>query len=74
MKAFYRPTAIALTTKSEEPSLFARGVGVMLGASFFQALQVDPQEKRALELVATIDELFSIEARAREGGSLWIPP
>ncbi len=46
----------------------------MLGASFFQALQVDPQEKRALELVATIDELFSIEARAREGGSLWIPP
>ena len=33
---------------------------------FFQALQVDPQEKRALELVAAIDELFSIEARARE--------
>jgi hypothetical protein len=27
----------------------------------------DPQEKRAVELVATIDELFSIEARAREG-------
>ena len=35
---------------------------------FFQALQVDPQEKRALELVAAIDELFSIEGRAREGG------
>jgi hypothetical protein len=35
---------------------------------FFQALQVDPQEKRALELVAAIDELFSIEALAREGG------
>ena len=34
---------------------------------FFQALQVDPQQKRALELVAAIDELFSIEARAREG-------
>ena len=29
---------------------------------------MDPQEKRALELVAAIDELFSIEARAREGG------
>jgi transposase len=35
---------------------------------FFQALQVDPQEKRALELVTAIDELFSIEARAREDG------
>ena len=35
---------------------------------FFQAFQVDPQEKRALELVAAIDELFSIEALAREGG------
>jgi len=35
---------------------------------FFQALQVDPQEKRAVELVAAIDELFSIEGRAREGG------
>jgi transposase len=34
---------------------------------FFQALQVDPQEKRAVEVVATIDELFLIEARAREG-------
>lgn len=34
---------------------------------FFQALQVDPQQKPALELVATIDELFSIEARAQEG-------
>ena len=29
---------------------------------------MDPQEKRALELVAAIDELFSIEARARESG------
>jgi len=34
---------------------------------FFQALQVDPQEKRAVELVAAIDKLFSIEALAREG-------
>jgi len=34
MKAFYRPTAIALTTKLEEPRLFARAVGVILGASF----------------------------------------
>jgi hypothetical protein len=29
---------------------------------FFQAVQVAPQEKRAVELVAAIDELFSIEA------------
>jgi hypothetical protein len=31
-------------------------------------IPLDPQEKRALELVAAIDELFSIEALAREGG------
>jgi hypothetical protein len=35
---------------------------------FFQAVELNPQDQTAIRIVAQIDELFEIDARAREQG------
>jgi transposase len=68
MKAFLQADGCSAYDEVGGVKVICAGCWSHARRKFFQALQVDPQEKRALELVATIDELFSIEARAREGG------
>ena len=48
------------------PKLIHAGCWAHARRYFFQAVEAHPDDRAAIALVATIDELFAIDARARE--------
>ena len=48
------------------PKLIHAGCWAHARRYFFQAVEAHPDDRAAIRLVATIDELFAIDAQARE--------
>jgi len=48
------------------PKLIHAGCWAHARRYFFQAVEAHPEDRAAIRLVATIDELFAIDAQARE--------
>jgi len=48
------------------PKLIHAGCWTHAWRYFFQAVEAHPEDRAAIRLVATIDELFAIDAQARE--------
>jgi hypothetical protein len=48
------------------PKLIHAGCGAHARRYFFQAVEAHPDDRAAIALVATIDELFAIDAQPRE--------